>query len=53
MTERTRKLTSPWPFQWSVVPRRGLVRNVAPPAKKPARLAKVRPPNKWTQETLL
>ncbi len=40
---RKRRLAEPWPFLYSVVPKRGLVVNLPPPAKKPTRLRKVRP----------
>jgi hypothetical protein len=54
MTERPRRLTSPWPFLYSVVPgRRGLVRNLPPRPKKPTRLKKLPPSAQWTQEMLL
>lgn len=54
MSERTRRLTSPWPFLYSVDPgKRGLVRNLPPKPKAPKRLKKVAPPSKWVQEPLL
>lgn len=53
MAEKTRRLTAPWPFLWSIVPKRGLVRNLEPKRKKTPRLKKVKPANQWTQEALL
>lgn len=54
--ERTRRLSAPWPFLWSVVPgKRDLVRNIQPKkAKAPmARLKRVPPSSAWKQEALL
>lgn len=55
--ERTRRLSAPWPFLWSCVPGRGLVRNIQPKAPKqptrPARLKKIPPASAWVQEALL
>lgn len=49
---KTRRLTAPWPFLYSVTPR-GLVQNLPPKAKPLARLKRVKTSNKWTQEQLL
>lgn len=53
LTARTRRLTAPWPFKHSVLPGRGLVLNIAPRPRKPARLAPVRPACDWEQGALL
>jgi hypothetical protein len=50
---RTRRLTSPWPFLLSALPKRGIVQNLPPPPRKPAKLKPLPPADKWTQETLL
>lgn len=50
---RKRRLAEPWPFLYSVVPKRGLVVNLPPPEKKPTRLRKVRPSSEWQQGALL
>jgi hypothetical protein len=50
---RTRRLDSAWPFLWSVVPGRGVIRNLPPKQAKPKRLRKLPPSSGWTQEALL
>lgn len=51
---RTRRLTSPWPFLFSVTAR-SLVQNLPPAEKrKPrARLKRVPSSDKWIQEVIL
>lgn len=50
---RTRRLTQPWPFLWSILPGRGLVQNLPPKAVKPKRLRRAPPSSTWVQEALL
>lgn len=48
---RTRRLERVWPFLWSVIPGRGVVRNLPP---KPARRKRVRPESAaWSQGSLI
>ena len=52
---RTRRLKAAWPFLFSVLPKRGLVQNLAP-IVKPQRLRPLKPlppSDQWTQEGLL
>jgi hypothetical protein len=52
---RTRRLTSPWPFLLSVLPKRGLVQNLPPKVKKrkPRALPPAPAAHLWVQEGLL
>jgi hypothetical protein len=49
---KTPRLTAPWPFLLSVTDR-GLVQNLPPKPKPLARLKRVKPSDKWSQENLL
>ena len=49
---KTRRLTSPWPFLYSVTSH-GLVQNLPPKPKALKRLKRVPASNRWKQEALL